>query len=207
MKKYIFITILGLLILSCGSETTDNKKKKVTNHEIIEKDNSVKDNKNPKKEVIIDQEFATFLSKFAKSSLPYKENPKGDEKYKKISLKEQVSYLAKAEKLSAEELEEMQDYTDFYYVSNPLNTDKYHAIIYGRFEMGSVYYFLCTYDNNGKLISNIDFAAYEMMTAGPQSGQEYFTKGLINKNHEIKVTTEEETTVYKITDSGRIVKQ
>jgi hypothetical protein len=70
--------------------------------------------------------------------------------------------------------------------------------------MGSTYYFLCTYDNDGRLISHIDFAAYEMMSAGPQAGQEYFTKGLINENREIEVKTEEGTSKYKIQEDGKI---
>ncbi len=185
MRNYFFIAVLGLMfVCSCNSEP--EKKEKT-------------------KKIEVDAQFAKFLAKFAKSPLPYKKNPKGDEKYAKISLDEQIKYLQKAEDLSAEELKEMQEYTDFYFVSNPINTDKYHAIIYGRFEMGSVYYFLCTYNNKGKLISHIDFAAYEMMSAGPQAGQEFYTKGEISDNKHVVVATEEGANKYTITENGKIV--
>ena len=101
----------------------------------------------------------------------------------------------------------MAEYTDFFFVSNPFKTEQFCAIIYARFEMGSTYYFLCTYDNDGKLISNIDFAAYEIIGAGPQAGQEYNTKGKIDTEHKVTVTAYEETTNYKIKDNGDIVKE
>ncbi len=210
MNKYYLIIVLALfLVWSCGSdENTDTNQE---NNEIIDatennQNENVENEQHLEQEPQINEKFKAFLGKFAKTSLPYNENPDGTEKYSKIPMEEQVAYLSKAEDLSADELEEMKEYTDFYYISNPLNTNKFHAIVYGRFEMGSTYYFLCTYDNDGKLISHIDFAAYEMMSAGPQAGQEYYTKGLINENHEIEVKTEEETIKYKIQESGKIAK-
>ena len=125
--------------------------------------------------------------------------------YKQISLNEQVEYLSKPEKLTKADFQDMDDYTDFYYVSNPINTDNYHAIVYGRFEQGSVYYYLCTYDNDGRLISNIEFAAYEMFSAGPQAGQEYNTKGTIDENMQVTVSNDDETRTYKIQENGKIV--
>lgn len=210
MNKYYIIFVLVLFITwSCGSDNNSNTDQE--NNEIVaDNENTqvdeVETEKEVKQEPLINEKFKAFLGKFAKTSLPYNENPDGTEKYSKIPMEEQVAYLSKAEDLSADELDEMKEYTDFYYISNPLNTDKFHAIVYGRFEMGSTYYFLCTYDNDGKLISHIDFAAYEMMSAGPQAGQEYFTKGLINENREIEVKTEEETSKYKIQEDGKIVK-
>ncbi len=207
-KYYLIFALVLFLAWSCGSD--DNANTDQGNNEVVvENENNQTENVEVEQEVKepkIDEKFKVFLGKFAKTSLPYNENPDGTAEYSKIPMDEQVEYLSKAENLSASELEEMKDYTDFYYISNPLNTDKFHAIVYGRFEMGSVYYFLCTYDNDGKLISHIDFAAYEMMAAGPQAGQEYFTKGLLNENHEIEVKTEEETSKYKIQDNGTIVK-
>jgi hypothetical protein len=208
MNKYYFIFVLVLFLAwSCGSDNNSNTDQEnneiVTDNENTEVD-EVEPGQEVKQEPQINEKFKAFLGKFAKTSLPYKENPDGTEKYSKIPMEEQVAYLSKAEDLSADELKEMKEYTDFYYISNPLNTDKFHAIVYGRFEMGSTYYFLCTYDNDGRLISHIDFAAYEMMSAGPQAGQEYFTKGLINENREIEVKTEEGTSKYKIQEDGKI---
>ncbi len=206
MRRIFLITILiSLFAWSCNSddsENSNNASKKANGKTVAQKKQDKKTT-----QVKINSKFAAFLKKFEKTSLPYSKNPKGEEKYNKIPMNEQIAYLSKAEDLSADELKEMKDYTDFYYVSNPINTDKYHAIVYGRFEMGSVYYFLCTYNNKGKLISHIDFAAYEMMSAGPQAGQEYYTKGTINNNYKVVVKTEEETENYVIKDDGRIVKE
>lgn len=212
MKKYYLIALLGfVLVWSCNSDTEKTDNKNDTEVQEPEKNNKVVDNKkdNEEKKIQepqINEQFKAFLSKFSKASLPYNENPQGNEEYPKISMDEQVAYLSKAEKLSAADLKDMKDYTDFYYVSNPLNTNKFHAIVYGRFEMGSTYYFLCTYDNDGKLISNIDFAAYELIGAGPQAGQEYNTKGSIDKNYEVIVKSSDETRKYKIQEDGKIVR-
>jgi len=211
MNKYYLIIVLGLFLAwSCGSEGTENTDQD-NNEVVINNDDNKIEDVTPKEEEVkqepkINEKFKAFLGKFTKTSLPYNENPDGTKEFPKIPIDEQITYLSKAEDLSADELKEMAEYTDFYYISNPLNADKYNAIVYGRFEMGSTYYFLCTYDNDGKLISHIDFAAYEMMSAGPQAGQEYYTKGLINKNQVITVKTEEESLDYKIQDDGKIVK-
>ncbi len=204
MRNYFFITLLILIFAcSCSSDDKENSNNVSTNSdtEIIVKESQ------GEQTIQIDGKFASFLDKFKKSSLPYKKAPKGEEKYDKIPINEQITYLSKAEDLSEKELKEMTDYTDFYYVNNPINTDKYHAIVYGRFEMGSIYYFLCTYNNKGELISHIDFAAYEMMSAGPQAGQEHYTKGEIDNNHKVVVKTEEETSNYIIKDTGEIIEQ
>lgn len=211
MNKYHLLIVLGLFLAwSCNSDETNNQQK---DNEIVTSDEDLslkKETKEPEKTVQqepkINQKFKAFLSKFSKASLPYKENPSGTEEYPKIPIKEQVEYLSKAEKLSEANLKDMSDYTDFYYISNPINTKKFHAIVYGRFEMGSVYYFLCTYDNDGKLISHIDFAAYEMIAAGPQAGQEYNTKGFIDENREITVKNDDETRKYKIQEDGKIIR-
>lgn len=210
MNKYYLIIALALFFAwSCGSDDDANNKQE-NNEVVVSNENNKIEDVGQEQEVEqapkLNEKFKAFLGKFAKTSLPYKESPDGTEKYSKIPIDEQENYLSKAENLSASELAEMEEYTDFYYISNPLSTAKFHAIVYGRFEMGSTYYFLCTYDNDGKLISHIDFAAYEMMPAGPQAGQEYFTKGLINENQEIEVKTEEETFKYKIQKDGKIVK-
>lgn len=212
MKKYYLIITLGVVFaLSCNSDSSDKQDEGVNeNHSkkeqklIVEKNE--KDTEQNQQQPEIDEKFKVFLSKFAKVSLPYKENPIGNEAFAKIPIDEQVTYLSKPEKLSATDLNKMADYTDFYYISNPLNTNMFHAIVYGRFEMSSTYYFLCTYDNDGNLISNIDFAAYELIGAGPQAGQEYNTKGMIDKNFEITVKSDEELRKYKIQDDGKIIK-
>lgn len=211
MKKYYLIAILGILFTwSCNSDSPDAKNEVMDENYPNKQQNLIAEKNQKDKEQSqqpkINGNFKAFLSKFAKVSLPYKENPTGNEAFAKIPIDEQVTYLAKPEKLSASDLNKMADYTDFYYISNPLNTSIFHAIVYGRFEMGSTYYFLCTYDNDGNLISNIDFAAYELIGAGPQAGHEYNTKGLIDKNFEITVKSDEELRKYKIEENGKIVR-
>jgi biopolymer transport protein ExbD len=205
---YLFVLSIFLLsIFGCTRQGSGNEKElkdttgKGKYSEIIDI--------TEKQNIYVDKEqadFEAFIEKFKKVSLPYEENPTGNEKFNKISLDEQAKYLSKAEKLSKKDFEDMADYTDFYFISNPVNSSNFHAIVYGRFEMGSTYYFLCTYNNQGKLLSNIDFAAYEMIGSGPQAGQEYNTQGKIDKNFEITVTSAEETRKYKIKDNGIIEK-
>ena len=197
-----------VISFNCQNSNSNNQSNNKTGLIENDKQSSTKNENITKQEEDskVDPQFKEFLEKFSKKSLPYDENPSGKEKFNKISLKEQANYLSKAEKLSKKDFEDMADYTDFYYISNPLNTSKFHAIVYGRFEMGSTYYFLCTYNNQGKLISNIDFAAYELMGAGPQAGQEFNTKGSINENMEVTVKSSEETRKYKIDENGKISK-
>lgn len=206
MRKYISIVVLGVFLFwACGGD--ENNSNTQTDNNIVDSgENNETSNNVEVQEPEIDTDFKAFLSKFKKANLPYSENPDGTEKFNKIPMAEQVKFLSKAEDLSESDLKDMADYTDFYYISTPISSPKFHAIVYGRFEMGSVYYFLCTYDNNGKLISNIDFAAYELIGAGPQAGQEYNTKGQLNENMEITVQTTEETLKYKIDDDGTINK-
>lgn len=205
MRKYISIAVLSVFLLgACGGNETDNSNETDNVIESSENNESSEDLEVQKPQINAD--FKAFLDKFKKSNLPYSENPDGTEKFDKIPMEEQVKFLSKAEDLSESDLKDMADYTDFYYVSTPISTAKYHAIVYGRFEMGSVYYFLCTYDNHGKLISNIDFAAYELIGAGPQAGQEFNTKGQLNNNMEILVKTTDETIKYKINEDGLIKK-
>ena len=211
MKKIYLILVLVLMIVisfNCQNSNSNNQSNNKTGLIENDKQSSTKNENITKQEEDskVDPQFKEFLEKFSKKSLPYDENPSGKEKFNKISLKDQANYLGKSEKLSKKDFEDMADYTDFYYISNPLNTSKFHAIVYGRFEMGSTYYFLCTYNNQGKLISNIDFAAYELMGAGPQAGQEFNTKGSINENMEVTVKSSEETRKYKIDENGKISK-
>jgi hypothetical protein len=210
MGKIYLILLFGLVLVfscKCNDNSADNQDKDSVIKSANDNKSLVSDNKNEQGEAEkIDPEFKNFLEKFEKKSLPYQENPTGNEKFEKIQLNEQVNFLSKSEKLSRKDFEEMADYTDFYYISNPLNTNKFHAVVYGRFEMGSTYYFLCTFNNKGKLISNIDFAAYELMGAGPQAGQEFNTKGTIDESMEVTVKSNEETRNYKIQEDGKIVR-
>ncbi|MFN8257901.1 MAG: hypothetical protein U0W24_19545 [Bacteroidales bacterium] len=207
-KLYLIVlSIFMLCIFSCTSKDSDKKQeqKDTTGKEKYSEIIDITE----KQDIKVDKEqadFESFIGKFKKVSLPYEENPTGNEKFNKISLDEQAKYLSKAEKLSKKDFEDMAEYTDFYFISNPVNTRSFHAIVYGRFEMGSTYYFLCTFNNQGKLLSNIDFAAYEMIGSGPQAGQEFNTQGKIDKNLEITVTSAEETRKYKIKDDGIIQK-
>jgi len=154
----------------------------------------------------LDTDFKEFVNQFKTVDLPYELDPQQDDVFGKISVENQVKYLAKAEDLEKADFEEMAEYTDFFFVSRPVRTMDFNAIVYARFEMGSTYYFLCTYNNDGKLISNIDFAAYELIGAGPQAGQEYNTKGKIDTEHKVMVISDEETINYQIKDNGEIDK-
>jgi hypothetical protein len=208
-SNYTLILFAIMSLLSCNCNSGNVKEEE--NDKISESGNeknvaNEKINSEKKEAEKTDSKFRIFLEKFDKTSLPYEENPDGQEKFDKIPIDEQVAYLSKAEKLSKKDFEDMSDYTDFYYISNPLNTNNFHAIVYGRFEMGSTYYYLCTYNNQGKLISNIDFAAYELMSEGQQEGQGFTTRGSINENHEITVKSIEETRKYKIRDDGKIIR-
>jgi hypothetical protein len=208
-SKYpiIFLAVISLLSFNCNSGNNNEASDKIISESENVKNVSEKKTDSERDDAeIIDSKFRAFLEKFDKTSLPYEENPDGKAKFDKIPFEEQVAFLSKAEKLSKNDFEDMADYTDFYYISNPLNTNKFHAIVYGRFEMGSTYYFLCTYNNQGKLISNIDFAAYEQMGAGPQEGEEFNTKGSIKENLEITVKSSEETRKYKIKEDGKILR-
>jgi len=139
--------------------------------------------------------------------LPYKIEPEKELNYEKLPFEFQVKYLSKAEGLDRSELEDMQNYATFFYLSHPINTDKFNAIVYARSEMSSSYYVLCTFDNAGKLISFMDFAMYQMMGAGPQAGQEFKMSGSIDINMKVTTVSDQETKNYQIQEDGKIVKK
>jgi len=215
MKKiFLILFLVPFFLASCNSDeektenNNDTEDVNITKGNTITNENNEPEQTKPEKpEIVLDAEFKKFLNNFEKVSLPFTKKPTGEEIYSKISVNQQISYLSKAEDLSKEDLEDMADYTDFFFVSNPIQADNYNAIVYARFEMGSIYYFLCTYNNSGELISNVDFAAYELMGAGPQAGQEFTTKGTINSSDDIIVKSDEEEIKYKINDDGKIVKK
>ena len=161
MRKLLFIFIIfSISVWSCNDEEpTDGREENQVTEEVqkqtveVEKEEKQVETKQLPK---LDAAFSSFLAKFKKVSLPYSLDPQKDDVTAKISVDNQVKYLAKAEDLDKEDFEEMKDYTDFFFVSKPVQTEDYSAIVYARFEMGSTYYFLCTYDNEGKLISHID---------------------------------------------------
>ncbi len=224
MKK-LFLTFLfvSLIVWSCGEEEgagNDTQQNKVPGDVKIEEITSSVSNEkatDAKQELKpqISTDFREFVDKFPHSSLPYELKPDfeadAENIYAKIPIEKQIKYLAKAEKLKKADFEEMAEYTDFYFVSNPLQTGNFIAIVYGRFEMGSVYYYLCTYNNKGDLISSIDFASLEMLGAGPQAGQYTITEGKIDKNLKITVSFDDvdgNTSIenYQIKENGTIVK-
>jgi hypothetical protein len=213
MKHFYFVIIGFMIFLSCNSDK--NEEKNSTDNEIIEVDanNKPQKNKNEEKsvskdqQVNIDSKFRQFLEKFKKEGLPYTIEPEEQMNYGKIPLDYQADYLSKAEDLTKSELKEMEPYAKFFYISNPVSTNKFNGIVYGRSEMGSSYYIFCTFNNNGKIISNIEIAMYQLIGAGPQAGQEYFMKGEIDKDLTITVKSDEETKIYYIKENGKIVKK
>ncbi len=214
MNKLLLIFLVFSISLWSCSDDEEQKDTENTENQIIEdvqdenNNSEAQENQTPEneQEPQLDADYKAFLSQFESVKLPYELNPQQDDVSGKISLEKQIKYLAKAEDLGKADLEEMAEYTDYFFVSNPVQTAKYSAIVYARFEMGSTYYFLCTYDNDGELISNIDFAAYELIGAGPQAGQEYNTKGKIDTDYKVTVKYDEETTNYQIKENGEIDK-
>jgi len=222
MKQiFFFFMLFSLLFWACNSGEENADEQVPEDVEIEEITTSVNNSAEQKAEPQqvketkpqLAPDFQQFVAKFPHSSLPYELNPDFEDDaanhFAKIPVEVQVKYLAKPEQLSKADFEEMAEYTDYYFVNSPFQTDKYVAIIYGRFEMGSVYYILCTYDLQGNLIANIDFAAFNMLGAGPQAGQYEITKGKIDENHKVTVTLEDlngDTTVtnYQIKADGTI---
>ncbi len=224
MKK-LFLTFLffSLIAWSCNNDEStgddaqqdnlpgDVKIEEITN--AVNKEEPVESKQEIEPQLSPD--FKQFINKFPHSSLPYVLKPDfeddAEQIYAKIPLEQQVKYLAKAEKLKKADFEEMAEYTDFYFVSNPIQTNEFTAIVYGRFEMGSVYFYLCTFDNHGNFISSIDFASFVMLGAGPQAGQYTITEGKIDENYKITVSFDDidgNTSVdhYQIKSKGKIVK-
>ncbi len=214
MRNYsvIILIFLSLFYFACGNDSTDNSNEtnKDSSKTVVKNNNSNNktDNKVEDSNVKINADFEKFLNNFENIKLPYTFEPEYTEELKvpKIPLKEQIKYLTKPENLEEADFKEMVEYTDFYFFKMPIKNDKFHAIIYARFEMGSTYYILCTYDNEGKYISHIDFAIYQMIGAGPQAGQEFTYKGTLSKDYEVTVTGKDETTKYKINKQGKIEK-
>jgi hypothetical protein len=216
MKNIFYLFIAGLaFLLACGSEN-DQKSEAKNDNAIVEvgpADNSgqisngTSNDATEQQHVSLDSKFAGFLDNFQKVSLPYKIEPEEKLDYKKIPFELQVEYLLKAEGLDKSELDQMQNYAKFFYLSKPISSPKFNAIIYARSEMGSSYYILCTFDNSGKLISFIDFAMHQMIGAGPQAGQEYSMTGSIDKNMIATTVSDQETKKYQIEEDGKIVKK
>ncbi|MEN8123242.1 MAG: hypothetical protein ABFS35_23090 [Bacteroidota bacterium] len=205
MKNLFWVSIIfSVLFWSCNDEEQSGNE----NNEIqLTEDLQIEDIKTENmRDAKLDVDYVAFLTQFKEVSLPYELNPEQEDVFGKISVENQIKYLAEAEDLDKADFEEMAEYTDFFFVSRPVQSDLFNAVVYARFEMGSTYYFLCTYDNDGKLISNIDFAAYELIGAGPQAGQEYNTKGKIESDLKVTVTTDEETISYQIIKNGKIDK-
>lgn len=204
MKKILFVLLIfSISFWSCNDDVEQvDDENQVTENEKIVESTEVENKQKP----VLNIELKTFLIQFKSVSLPYELNPEQEDVFGKISVENQIKYLAKAEDLEKADFEEMAEYTDYFFVSRPVQSNEFNAIVYARFEMGSTYYFLCTYDNDGKLISNIDFAAYELIGAGPQAGQEYNTKGKIETDLKVTVTTDEETINYQIKENGEIDK-
>ncbi|RLD68681.1 MAG: hypothetical protein DRI95_02305 [Bacteroidetes bacterium] len=204
MKKILLVLLIfSISFWSCNDdvEQVDDENKLTENEKNVES-TEVENKQKPELNI----EFKAFLTQFKAVSLPYELNPEQEDVFGKISVENQIKYLAKAEDLEKADFEEMAEYTDFFFVSRPVQSKEFNAVVYARFEMGSTYYFLCTFDNDGKLIANIDFAAYELIGAGPQAGREYNTKAKIETDLKVMVITDEETLSYLIKENGSIDK-
>lgn len=210
MKKILFVLLtFSISLWSCSDEPSDNENpENSVSTTIIDETPEPQDNnlQTEAQEPQLNADYKAFLNKFDNASLPYSLDPEKDDVSGKIPLEKQIKYLAKAEDLTKADFEDMAEYTDYFFVSKPVESNKFNAVIYARFEMGSTYYFLCTYNNDGKLIANIDFAAYEMPGAGPQAGHEYITKGNIDSGLKVSVVSDEETISYQIKEDGGIDK-
>jgi hypothetical protein len=213
MNRLTYYLISGLIFLfACGSENTEESANKsdssiveietTGNHDQLSNKNG--NGVSDPQQIKLDSKFAGFLDKFSKVELPYRIKPQKELNYGKIPFEFQVEYLSKAEGLDKSELEQMQDYAKFYYLSKPICTNKFNAIIYARSEMGSSYYILCTFDNSGKLISFMDFAMYQLIGAGPQAGQEFEMSGSIDKNMKVTTVSDKVIKTYQIGEDGKI---
>lgn len=214
MKHFLFIIFGILLFISCNSDNKeeeksgDNKIVEITTDEGLQKQNNISENKVAQTEEIqFEAQFKKFLDEFKKISLPYKIKPEEKLDFKAIPLDQQAAYLSKAEDLTRSELKEMEAYAKFYYICNPVTTSKFTGIVYGRSEMGSSYYVFCTFNRDGKLISHIEIAMYQMMSAGPQAGQEYIMTGEISKDMKISLVADDGTKYFQILEDGKIVKK
>jgi len=211
MNKLALCRIVVLfIIISCNSKNSENNNNTVDEIVEIEKEenpDNAETKGNEEFQVKLDAAFSQFLGKFEKVDLPYKIEPEETLDFDNISLDEQAEYLSKAEDLNKEELKQMEDYAKFFYISNPVRTKKFNAVVYGRSEMGSTYYLLCTFNNSGKLISSIDFAMHQLIGAGPQAGQEFIMTGEIDKNLKVTTTSDGKISNYLINEEGKIVKR
>jgi hypothetical protein len=216
MKKLFYLVLICFLVQSSCNCGNDKDLPKGQDDKIIEIGTSNNNQQNQEKlgssedkqsEIQLDSKFAAFLARFKKVNLPYKIEPELDLNLEKIPFELQTDYLLKAEGLDKSELDHMQDYAKFYYFSNPVSSDKYNAIVYARSEMGSSYYILCTFDNQGKLISFIDFAMHQVIGAGPQAGQEYVMTGSIDKDLMITTVADATKLKYQIQEDGKIIKK
>lgn len=209
-KLLLVFLIFSISFWSCNDDEEQvNDENQLTEDVQIEKENTETQDKQiqeDKKEPQLNAEYKAFLTQFKNAGLPYELNPEQEDVFGKISVENQIKYLAEAEDLEKADFEEMAEYTDFFFVSRPVQTKDFNVVVYARFEMGSTYYFLCTYNNDGELIANIDFAAYELIGAGPQAGQEYNTKGKIDTDLKVTVKSNEETINYQIMENGEIDK-
>lgn len=213
MKKLFYSILTGFIILcSCNSksdkDSTANQDNKIIEVGQANEDPNNLGSKDPNQsEGQLDSKFSAFLAKFKKENLPYKVKPELDLDFEKIPFELQKDYLLKAEGLDKSELDQMQDVAKFYYFSNPVSTGKFNAIVYARSEMGSSYYILCTFDNQGKLISFMDLAMHQVLGAGPQAGQEYVMTGSIDKDLVITTVGDDKTLKYQIQEDGKIIKK
>ncbi len=215
MKWKFYLVFIGFLFSFACKNATEDKSQSITNEiddisamdQSKEKPGVVEKNSNSDSDEALDSRFKQFLGRFAKAGLPYQIIPKPEPGGDKIPLNYQAQYLSRAEDLDFNELREMQPYATFWYVSNPISTDQYNAVIYARSEMGSTFYVLCTFNCKGKLISFIEFAMYQLIGAGPQAGQEFSMSGSIDKNYTIKLVSDQGLEFYQINSDGNISKK
>ncbi len=214
MKNIRNIIIISLLLVgfACGSEEEPKDETSENSNTETISENTEQDSNTPETTENIGEtnaEFEAFLSNFDKAKLPYKQSlsEKENSESKLVSQEIAIKYLTAAEDYTTADMLDAFEYTDYYFVSIPIRTAKFVAVVYIRYEMTSNYYVLATYNNQGEYIASVDFANYQLIGAGPEAGHEYFTNGEISASMEVSIIYEETSEKFQISETGEITQK
>jgi len=129
MKKILVVLLIfSISFWSCNNDEeqvdNENVENQVTEDVQIEDITETNDKQEQKdsQEPKLDTDFKEFVNQFKTVDLPYELDPQQDDVFGKISVENQVKYLAKAEDLEKADFEEMAEYTDFFFVSRPVRS-------------------------------------------------------------------------------------